>query len=333
MQLMTYQHLNLQERHYIELERKKGTLQKDIAASLGRSSSTLSRELSRNHGLRGYRHIQANNKAKARHKEKPKAIKVTLEIGSIIQGYIEEDWSPEQVAGRLKSDDVITLHHETIYQYIMVDKKQGGQLYTHLRHQNKTYRKRYGSAHNRNGIVNRVDIDERPEAANNRERIGDWEADTIIGKEHKGAIVTLDDRVSKLRLAAPLDGKRAKGVTEAIVKLLEPIKELVHTITFDNGKEFSYHESIAKLLNCNAYFAKPYHSWERGQNENANGLLRQYFPKAMGLLDVTTQEVVKAVHKLNDRPRKGLGFKTPYEVFEENTGIHMKSVFEIALMT
>jgi len=190
-----------------------------------------------------------------------------------------------------------------------------------------------GSAHNRNGIVNRVDIDERPKEANNRERIGDWEMDTIIGKNHKGAIVTMDDRLSKLRLAAPLDGKKAKGVTVAIIKLLEPIKDLVHTLTFDNGKEFSSHEEIAKALDCNAYFAKPYHSWERGQNENANGLLRQYFPKTMELLEVTTKEVVEAVHKLNDRPRKCLGFKTPYEVFEVNTGIHMKSIFEIALMT
>jgi len=130
MALMTYQQLNLQERHYIELERKKGTLQKDIAASLGRSSSTLSREISRNQGLRGYRHIQANNKAKRLHKNKPKAIKLTCKIGALIHGYIEEDWSSEQVAGRLKSEGVISLHHETIYQYIMVDKKQGGGSFT-----------------------------------------------------------------------------------------------------------------------------------------------------------------------------------------------------------
>jgi len=330
---MRYTHLSLQERYYIELERKKGTLQKDIAASLRRSPSTLSRELARNQGKRGYRHIQANNRAETRHKEKPKAVKIKGRIESLVVDYIKKDWSPEQISGRLKIDGLISLHHETIYQYILRDKKNGGELYKHLRHQNKTYRKRYGSAHNRNGIVNRVDIDERPAEANNRERIGDWEGDTIIGKEHKGAIVTLDDRVSKLRLAAPLDGKKAKGVTEAIIKLLGPIREQVHTITFDNGKEFSRHESIAKELDCKAYFAKPYHSWERGQNENANGLLRQYFPKAMGLLDVTTKEVVEAVHRLNDRPRKCLGYKTPYEVFEAATGIHMRAVFEIALAT
>jgi IS30 family transposase len=291
---MAYQHLNLQERHYIELERKNGTSQKAIAASLGRSPSTLSRELSRNHGQRGYRHVQANKKAASRHKEKPKATKLTDDVKVIINKHIKEDWSPEQVAGRLKTEGVVSLHHETIYQYILTDKKSGGDLYTHLRHQNKTYRKRYGSAHNRNGIVNRVDIDERPEAANNRERIGDWEADTMIGKDHKGVLVTLDDRLSKLRLAAALKSKHAKGVTETIIKLLEPIKDWVHTITFDNGKEFAFHEAISKSLDCQSYFAKPYHSWERGQNENANGLLRQYFPKAMALLEVTTKEVLEA---------------------------------------
>jgi len=330
---MSYTHLSFKERHYIELEFKKGALQKDIAASLGRAPSTLSRELSRNIGERGYRHLQANKKAVERHADKPKAIKLTSKIKAQLSEYIAQDWSPEQVAGRFKKDGVISIHHETIYQYILADKKSGGELYTHLRHKNKTYRKRYGAAHNRNGIKNRVDIDERPKEANERSRIGDWEGDTMMGKAHQGVLVTLDDRRSKLRLAAPLKSKHATGVTQAIIKLLEPIKSWVHTITFDNGKEFAFHESIAKALDCNAYFAKPYHSWERGQNENANGLLRQYFPKAMQLLEVTTKEVLEAVHRLNNRPKKCLGFKTPYEVFQENTGVKIKSVVEIALMT
>lgn len=206
-------------------------------------------------------------------------------------------------------------------------------MYTHLRHQNKTYRKRYGGAHNRNGIPNRTDIDERPEAANKRQRVGDWEADTIIGKHHKGAIVTLDDRKSKLRLAMPTGSKKARSVTDAMLNLFEPLKRFVKTITFDNGKEFAFHEEIAKQLCCDTYFAKPYHSWERGQNENANGLLRQYFPKSMELVEVTKKQVFNAVHKLNSRPRKCLGFKTPYEVFEELTGITKKTLTGYALIT
>lgn len=243
------------------------------------------------------------------------------------------DWSPEQICGRLKSDGILNLHHETIYHYILTDKQSGGELYKHLRHQNKTYRKRYGAAHNRNGIPNRTDIDKRPEAANKRQRVGDWEADTIIGKNHKGAIVTLDDRKSKLRLAMPTGSKKARSVTDAILNLFEPLKRFVKTITFDNGKEFAFHEDIAKQLRCDTYFAKPYHSWERGQNENANGLLRQYFPKSMELVEVTRKQVFNAVHKLNSRPRKCLGFKTPYEVFEELTGVTQKTLTGYALIT
>ena len=225
----------------------------------------------------------------------------------------------------------ISVHHETIYQYILADKKAGGTLYLHLRHQNKTYRKRYGNARNRSGIPNRIDIDQRPAIANQRQRVGDWEGDTIIGKAHKGAIVTMDERVSKLRLAFPLAAKKAQHVADAIKLLLKPIKQYVHTFTFDNGKEFTKHEQIADSLECSTYFAKPYHSWERGQNENANGLLRQYFPKSMELINISIKNVFQAVHKLNSRPRKCLDYKTPYEVFNELTGINMIKLQELHL--
>lgn len=330
---MSYTHLNPEERYYIEISLKNEIGLAEIAASLERPQSTISREISRNTGRRGYRHKQADRLARERHKTKPKSLKLTNEIKLIIGSYIVQEWSPEQVCGRLKKEEVVDLHHETIYQYILADKQSGGDLYTHLRHQNKTYRKRYGADRNRNGIPNRVDIDERPEAANKRERVGDWEADTIIGKNHKGAIVTLDDRKSKLRLAMPTGGKKAHDVTNAVISLFRPLKRFVKTLTFDNGKEFSCHVEISKALNCDAYFAKPYHSWERGQNENANGLLRQYFPKSMELIDVTKKQVLDAVHKLNSRPRKCLGYKTPYEVFEELTGIKQKTLVGYALMT
>lgn len=330
---MNYKHLSLEDRHYIEIEWKKGTSQNKIAKSLNRSQSSISRELSRNRGQRGYRYKQADRFAVQRHKDKPKHIKLTDELKRKVNELIRKDWSPEQIAGRLCQQGVANIHHETIYQYILRDKKSGGTLYTHLRHQNKTYRKRYGSERNRRGIPNRTDIDERPEIVDKRERIGDWEADTIIGKSHKGAIVTIDERKSKLRLALPLQTKKAQGVTDAIVQLLKPIKQLAKTITFDNGKEFTQHEKIAESLSCKTYFAKPYHSWERGQNENANGLLRQYFPKAMQLASVTVREVNHAVDKLNSRPRKCLGYKTPYERFKEETGIDIRKLIGYALMT
>jgi len=330
---MSYKHLSLEERYYLETAKKAGKTLIKIAQEIGRSQSTLSRELNRNIGERGYQHKQAMRSAQERHASKHKRVKLTDTVKEQIASLIREDWSPEQVAGRLKSKGVISLHHETIYQYVLADKRAGGNLFKHLRHQNKTYRKRYGHPRNRTGIPNRVDIDNRPEIANQRDRVGDWEADTIIGKNHKGAIVTLDERKSKLRLAAPLQGKKARLVTEAMIKLLHPFQEFVQTITFDNGKEFTGHEQVAKRLSCDTYFAKPYHSWERGQNENANGLLRQYFPKAMELIGVKNEAVIDAVHKLNNRPRKCLKFKTPYEVFEELTGIDAKQSWGYALMT
>ncbi len=332
---MSYKHLSLEERHYIELSMKKGKTLTEMAKDLERSQSTVSREIKRNIGWRGYRHNQADGMARERHALKYKAIKMTAEVTDIIDDYICQDWSPEQISGRLGQEGIINVHHETIYQYILADKRSGGNLYQHLRHQNKTYRKRYGSAHkrNRNGIPNRTDIDERPEVVNTRERVGDWEADTMMGKNHKGVFVTLDERKSKLRFAMPVANKKAQAVTEAINHLLKPVQHFVQTITFDNGKEFSFHEKVAKAMKCNTYFAKPYHSWERGQNENANGLLRQYFPKSMELIEVTTRQVFEAVHKLNSRPRKCLGFKTPYEVFEELTGIKEKTLTGYALIT
>ncbi len=330
---MSYKHLSLEERHYIEFSLKNEMTLTEIAETLGRDQGSISKEVKRNTGLRGYRHKQAHQMAQERHKTKPKAIKLTEDIKGLIDKYVNQDWSPEQIAGRLEKEGIIKLHHETIYQYILADKRSGGELYKHLRHQEKTYRKRYGAAHNRTGIPNRVDIDERPAVANTRERIGDWEADTMIGKNHKGVFVTLDERKSKLRLAAPVNSKRARDVTDAMIRLFSPLKRFVETITFDNGKEFAFHEEIAKRLHCDTYFAKPYHSWERGQNENANGLLRQYFPKSMELIEVTKRQVFSAVHKLNSRPRKCLGYKTPYEAFEELTGVTQNTLTGYALIT
>lgn len=330
---MSYLHLSLAERYYIEIELKMEVSINKIAKAMGRSQSTISREIRRNTGQRGYRHKQANRLTNERHTNKIKAVKLTDEIQYIISTCLQNDWSPEQISGRLHDEGIISLHHETVYQFILADKANGGVLYKHLRHQGKTYRKRYGSAHNRSGIPNRVDIDKRPAVANNRKRVGDWEADTIIGKNHKGAIVTLDERKSKLRLAAPLQGKKAKLVKNAMITMLSPITDFVKTVTFDNGKEFTLHEDIAKDLDCKTYFAKPYHSWERGQNENANGLLRQYFPKAMELVDIPTKHVIEAVDRLNNRPRKILKFKTPYEVFEKLTGINVRNLMGYALIT
>jgi len=326
---MSYKHFSLEERYYIEIELKKGTSINKIAKALDRPQGTISKEIQRNRGKRGYRHKQAHQSSLTRCLKKVKATKLTPILCKKIEDCLkEEQWSPEQMSGRWKSEENIEIHHKTIYRYIYEDKAKGGDLHTHLRHDGKTYRKRNHGLGKRIGIPDRVDIDERPEIANNRERLGDWEADTIIGKSHKGAVVTLDERVSKLRLAYPLARKKAIGVKDAIVNLLSPLQAWVKTITFDNGREFTEHMKAASALTCKTYFAKPYHSWERGQNENANGLLRQYFPKAMELHNIAVNKVVEAIDKLNSRPRKCLDWKTPYEVFYELSGFDARIVVQ-----
>jgi IS30 family transposase len=208
---------------------------------------------------------------------------------------------------------MITVCATTIYTFIQQDKASGGILYMHIRHR-KPYKRRTGSAEARGQIIGRVSIAERPPIVDEKVRIGDWEADTVIGKGHKGVLVTLAERVSKKTLIAHVPSKHAEVVKDAIIKLLELETVHLHTITFDNGKEFAYHAQMKEKLGADNYFAHPYHSWERGLNENHNGLIRQYLPKYMALDKVTAEEITLIQNKLNDRPRKLLGYKTPNEV-------------------
>lgn len=317
-------HLTLEQRHYIYVEKDTST-KTSIAKKLGVAVSTISREIKRNTGDRNYRYKQADQLAKARYKNKPKWYALSGNLLDSVVNYIQDDWSPEQISGYLRTQKNVSIHHETIYRYLVKDKDNNGNLYLHLRRQGKKQRKQYGSGKKGAGIPNRVDISARSEEINQRERVGDWEGDTIIGKNHQGCIVTLDERQTKLRMAFPLNSKHCLAVSNAIIHLLTPFKQFVHSITFDNGKEFCAHDKINNSLSCNIYFATPYHSWERGQNENANGLLRQYFPKGMRLIDIAVQTVMIAVDKLNSRPRKCLGYRTPYEAFLEATGIDARA--------
>lgn len=328
-----YTQLTEAERYHIYTMKKQGYSNTKIAEGMGREPATIGRELRRNTGKRGYRYQQANCMAMSRHTEKPKATKLTEELEEYMTQKLTQRWSPEQISGRLKRDKETSLSPETIYQFIAKDKRQGGDLHQYLRHQGKPYKKRYGKADYRGCIPGRVDIDERPEVVNERTRIGDWEADLIIGKAHKGAIVTLAERCSRLYLAFPIVRKTADLTTQAITTLLADVKAFVHTITYDNGREFNGHRDINDALESNSYFAKPYHSWEPGLNENFNGLLRQYFPKSMKLDKVTEEEVLSAVNEMNHRPRKCLGFKTPWEVFNELAQVDTNFKTNVALMT
>ena len=239
---------------------------------------------------------------------------MTADLISLIESKLSEDWSPEQVSGWLLETQKTLISHETIYRHIWDDKQAGGDLHTHLRRQGKRYEKRRNGKSTRGQIKGRISIDDRPNIVDEKARVGDWEIDTMIGKGHSGALVTIVERATNFTVAAQVNSKCAAEVTQATITLLAPLKHLVHTITADNGKEFAYHDQIAQTLGAEVYFAHPYSSWERGLNENTNGLLRQYFPKATNLKEVPQEDVDKAVVKLNTRPRKGLEFKTPMQL-------------------
>jgi len=292
---------------------KAGLNQTQIANIVGVHKSTISRELRRNRGQRGYRPKQAHKRCVQRrlHKSQPRIAQTTWYL---IEHLLREQWSPEQISLWLRQHADISVSHEWVYQHVLADKQFGGALYRNLRCQ-KQRKKRYGAYSRRGCIPNAISIEERPTIVDKRCRLGDWELDTVIGKNHHQALVTLVERKSKLTLIAKVANKTAEAVSKAIIRLLKPLSPWVHTLTADNGREFSRHQKIAKALNAKFYFAHPFASWERGLNENTNGLIRQYFPKKHDFKTITQQQIKRVMDKLNNRPRKCLGIKTPNQVF------------------
>ena len=314
-----YKRLTQQERYQIYAFLEAGIAKAEIARKLDRDKSTISKEIHRNKGPNGkYWPERAHQKAEHRKRNSHKHTKLTFEMEETIKEKLEEKWSPEQITGYCKRKGIKMISYQIIYEYIKKDRANGGNLYKHLRCSKKR-RKKYGSKDTRGHIKNRVSIEERSEYVNNRERIGDWEADLIIGKDHKGVIVTLVERVTGLLLMDTVESKNAEKVAEKINLLLAPFARHVHTITFDNGKEFAKHEKIAKALGAKMYFAHPYSSWERGTNENTNGLIRQYFPKKSNFENISKKGMAKVISNLNLRPRKRLGFAAPAEAFAERS--------------
>ncbi len=306
-----YKHLTSEQRYQISSLLKTPISKSEIARILSVSKSTICRELRRNKGKRGYRPKQAHRLACQRKANNSQSI--TAFGWAYVEHLLAKKYSPEQITGRLRLlgwQDVPS--HERIYRYVYADKKKGGTLHKHLRCQ-KTYRKRGHANHDRRGrIVNRVDIEERPMVADNRQRIGDYEGDTVVGKGHKGVLVTLVDRTTRETKIRGLPNRQAKQVTSACIDMLKA--ERTMSITFDNGKEFANHQAISQALNTDIYFAKPYHSWERGTNENTNGLIRQFLPKSARLDNLSAETVQAIEDNLNNRPRKVLGYQTPLEV-------------------
>ena len=314
---MKYKQLTLKERYHISTLLQRGWSQKDIAESIGVHASTICREIQRNRDEddKEYSFEFAHATARDRQYNKVKYTVITSKIKTYIKSKLKEDWSPEQISGRMKKDKGFTVCHETIYRYIYYNKSRGGRLYKYLRHKNKKYHNRSNSYQRRGIIIDRVSIDKRPKIVERKNRIGDFEIDTMIGRHHIGALVTVVDRKSKYAIIKNVPSKKAEEVTKALIEMLHPLKEITKTITSDNGKEFAYHKQVSEALATDFYFAHPYSSWERGLNEHTNGLIRQYLPKKTDFTQVSKDEIITIQDKLNHRPRKVLNYRTPYEVF------------------
>ena len=312
-------HITHEQRYTIESMLNQGYKQSKIAKTLGKCKSVISREIRRNADGRSgeYRCELAQKKTEQRHVEKNKKIRFTPAIEQRVNDLLKEDLSPEQVVGRLKRLGEQTVSVPSIYEHIRQDKKEGGSLYKHLRRQGCKYRKSNNGSASSTKIPNRVGIDKRPDIVEEKNRFGDLEVDTIIGKNHKRAILTINDRASGTVKIKKVASKKADGVSDVIIELLQDWIPYLHTITADNGNEFAMHEKVSLNIPVDFYFADPYCSWQRGANENINGLIRQYIPKKTDFDTISDQLIKDIETKLNNRPRKRLNFMTPNEKMEQ----------------
>lgn len=316
---MSYEQLTLKQRFKIESLLELGWFQKDIAEHIGRDQGTVSREVSRNGGEE-YDAIKAHAKSRKRRRIAKAKTKVLL-VNEAVYAYVEEKlklyWSPEQIAGRMRNDLSIIICHETIYQFIYAEKPEWKK---YLRQKKGKYRRRHGTQAREKAReeAKKQRIDLRPNIVGKRERIGDWEGDTIVGGEKTTGILTHVERKSGYLVADLFKKKSAKLIKEKTVESFAKIPDdKKFTITYDNGTEFSEHELIGREAKLDIYFAYPYHSWERGTNENTNGLLRQFFPKKSIFATLEQNDVDEKVQLINNRPRKRLSYLTPYEFFVE----------------
>lgn len=312
---MNYQQLTLEQRYQIETGIGTGMGKEAMAREIGVHRSTVYREVRRNSdlGRAGYRATSAYAAARDRHERKKKR-RIEEATWAKVKGLLKSEWSPEQITRRLKHEGHATVSHESIYLYIYEDKRKGGKLYEHLRCQHVN-RKRHGKYYNRKGWSSRTPISMRPAVVDERSRFGDWESDTLVGSRQQGSILSLLERRSRMLILEKLDDRTPDTLAETVTRLLAPIKDKVLTITSDNGFEFRSHKRIASALDADFFFADPYSSWQRGAVENANGLVRQYIPKKSDFNSISKDRVRMIAHILNNRPRKVLNFKTPYEVF------------------
>lgn len=314
-------HLTEAQRYKIWHHFENGKNQKEISIATDISRSTISRELRRNRDTKGvYFPTTAHKCYKDRIAARPRPKKIDSEMDGYITERLGKKWSPEQIVGVAQKDGAPMVSHQTIYTHVWADKAKGGELYKELRNGGKRYTKR-GKKHDRVLIRERVSIKERPVEVDQKQRVGDFEIDTVIGKGHKGALVTINDRMTGIVLIRKVACKGAEHVLEATMEALSPFKGILRTVTSDNGKEFALHMEMTKELGHKHYFADPFKSCQRGANENANGLIRQYLPKKTDFIPITKKQVQQIQDDLNNRPRKRLGYMTPIEFFNKHSPI------------
>jgi transposase, IS30 family len=314
---MKYRQITSGERYAIAALRRRGLSAREIAAELGRAHTTISREIRRNRcNDGGYRPFKASHRTRGRRSRSRRNARVTPETWAIVERYLRLDWSPEQVAGFLRVESICSISHETIYVYVWHDKTQGGDLWQHLRQAGKKRRKRYGRYDSRGRLAGKRHISERPPEVEGRLQTGHWEIDTVMGTEHgRNSVLTLVERATGYTVMGKLDRHCAASAAARCIELVGRHVGRVATITADNGTEFHGYRQIEDATGVEFYFATPHHSWERGTNENTNGLIRQYLPKRTSLAHITQEDCDAVAARLNARPRKRLGFKTPEECY------------------
>lgn len=314
---MSYRQITSDERYTIGALRRLGLRPAAIARALGRHRSSMSREVRRNATPSdgAYRPELADMIARVRRSRSRRNQRVDAGAWALVHGLLQEDWSPEQISGYLRRHRALRISHETIYQHIWADKRAGGTLYTHLRGARKQRRKRYGRYDSRGRLAGKRMIAERPPSIAARTHIGHWEGDTIQGRGSRDCLLSLVERKTGYLVLGKLPGRTTAELNRRAVPLIRRQRRAVRTLTLDNGTEFHGYRALEEATGTRIYFATPHHAWERGTNENTNGLVRQYFPKRQDLRAVTQADCDRIARKLNHRPRKRLGYRTPEECY------------------
>jgi IS30 family transposase len=313
-----YTQITAAERYTIARLRQHGDPPTAIARMLGRHRSTIYREIGRNatHHDGGYRSELADSYARTRRARSRRNQRFAAVDWAQVHTHLRKLWSPEQIAGRFRGDHRLRISHETIYRHIWADKRAGGSLHTYLRGSPKQCRKRYGHYDSRGRLAGKRSIPTRPALVETRARIGDWEADTIVGPEgHRPCVLSLVERQTGYLVLGKLRARTIAEVNRRAIPLLRRQPHPVHTLTCDNGTEFHGYATLEAATKACVYFATPHHAWERGTNENTNGLVRQYIPKRTSMAQLTQRECTAIARALNRRPRKRLGYRTPEEYY------------------